>query len=102
MGRSQGLIVVGVVIALVVAASSAWLASGDPDGLERVAEDHEFIDTARDPGYEILPDYTVPGVEHEELSTVLAGAIGVAVAGAIGLGAGWLLRQRRASAPPEG
>ncbi|MDP2327776.1 MAG: PDGLE domain-containing protein [Dehalococcoidia bacterium] len=94
MGRNRSLILVGVAIAVVVAVSSAWLASGDPDGLERVAEDHEFIDTAKDPGYEILRDYTIPGVENERLSTALAGIVGIAVVGAIGLGAGVLLRRR--------
>lgn len=89
------LLFVGVAVAGVVAASSAWLASGDPDGLERVAEDKGFIDSAQDPGYEVLPDYTVPGVEDEGLSTALAGLIGVAVVAALGLGAGYLLRARR-------
>lgn len=94
MGRNRGLILIGVAIALLVAVSSAWLASGDPDGLERVAEDQDFIDTAQDPGYEVLPDYTIPGVEDERLSTAIAGIIGVAVVGALALGAGMLLRRR--------
>jgi len=94
MGRYRNLILVGVAIAVVVAVSSAWLASSHPDGLERVAEDHEFIDTAKGPGYEILPDYTIPGVENERLSTALAGIVGVAVVGALALGAGMLLRRR--------
>lgn len=99
MGRYRNLILVGVAIAVVVAVSSAWLASSHPDGLERVAEDHEFIDTAEGPGYEILPDYTIPGVENERLSTALAGIVGIAVVGAIGLGAGMLLRRRDTGTP---
>ena len=55
----------------------APLASADPDGLERVAEDHGFLQTARDALYSIIPDYTVPGVDGN-LSTILAGLIGVA------------------------
>ena len=97
--RYGALILVGLLIAGVVAVSSAWLASGDPDGLERVAEDKEFIDTAKDPGYEILPDYTVPGVDGE-ISTALAGVIGVVVVAALGIGAGYLLRARRPSSSP--
>lgn len=96
MSRNRSLIIVGIAIALVVAGASAWLASGEPDGLERVAEDHAFIDRAQDPGYQLLPDYTVPGIEDERLSTVLAGAIGVLAVAAIALGAGALLRRRRA------
>lgn len=99
MGRNRRLLIAGLAIALVVAVSSAWLASGDPDGLERVAEDHEFVDTAQDPGYEVLSDYTVPGVEDERWSTALAGVIGVAVVAALSLGAGILLRRRSATPP---
>ncbi|MDA1010894.1 MAG: PDGLE domain-containing protein [Chloroflexi bacterium] len=88
------MIVIGAAIAALVAVSSAWLASGDPDGLERVAEDEGFIETARDPGYEILPDYTVPGIDGE-LSTAIAGLIGVSLMLLIGLGAGRLLARRR-------
>lgn len=92
--RSRALIVAGLAIALVVAVSSSWLASSEPDGLERVAQDERFIDKAQEPGYEILPDYSVPGVDGV-LSTALAGVIGVAAVAALTLGAGYLLRARR-------
>jgi hypothetical protein len=92
------LVVVGVGIALVIAFASP-LASSSPDGLERVAEDKEFIDQARDPGYEIIPDYTFPGVENEALATILSGVVGVLIVAAIGLGAGYGLRARARSRP---
>ena len=93
MRSRTALIFTGLVIAAAVAVSSAWLASGDPDGLERVAEDKEFIETAKDPGYEILPGYTIPGIDGE-VSTALAGIVGVVVLLGVGLGAGHLLRRR--------
>ena len=93
MQKRTGLILGGLLIAAVIAISSAWLASSHPDGLERVAEDHEFIDTAKDPGYEILPDYTIPGIDGE-LSTALAGVVGVVIMLGVGLGAGYVLRRR--------
>lgn len=99
MGSYRNVILAGLVIAGIVAVSSAWLASGEPDGLERVAEDHEFADAAQEPGYEVLPDYTVPGIEHEQLSTALAGVIGIAAVAAIALGAGYILRVRRRETP---
>jgi hypothetical protein len=95
----RALILAGLVIAAVVAIASAWLASGSPDGLERVAEDKGFIETAKDPGYELLPDYTIPGVDGA-ISTALAGIVGVAIVAGLTLGAGYLLRSRRAAALP--
>lgn len=93
MKNRTSLIFAGVLIAALVAVSSAWFASGDPDGLERVAEDKGFIETAEDPAYEILPDYTIPGIDGE-ISTALAGVVGVVLMLGIGLGAGYLLRRR--------
>lgn len=93
MRRYRNVILAGLLIAGMVAISSAWLASGDPDGLERVAEEKDFLDRAEDPGYEILPDYTVPGVDGA-ISTALAGVIGVGVVAGLALGAGYVLRAR--------
>lgn len=76
--RWMSVIVVGLGAALLVALFSP-LASSQPDGLERVAQDKEFIDTAKDPSYEILPDYTIPGIENETLTTVLSGVVGIAI-----------------------
>lgn len=65
----------GLASALVVAAFSP-LASGSPDGLEFIAEQQGFLAAALDAPYEILPDYTVPFIGNEALTTILAVAIG--------------------------
>ena len=70
---------VGLAIALVVVFALAPLASSDPDGLEKVAEDKGFAEKAEDPRYEWLPDYTIPGIDDEYWSTVLSGSIGVGI-----------------------
>lgn len=70
--------VVGYVIAVAVTLL-APLASGSPDGLERVAEDAGFIERAQDAPYAIIADYVVPGIQNEGLATILAGVIGVTV-----------------------
>ena len=57
----------------------APLASGSPDGLERVAEDQGFIDTARDAPYTVIADYVFPGIQSEALATILGGVIGVTI-----------------------
>jgi cobalt/nickel transport system permease protein len=98
--HGSGWIVSGLVIALAVA-FAAPLASPDPDGLERVAEDHGFIETAQEPPYTIMPDYTVPFIEdNEAVSTILAGVIGILIVAGIGYGTARLVR-RKASQPPD-
>jgi cobalt/nickel transport system permease protein len=79
---SRGWVVAGVLIALAVVLLSP-LASADPDGLERVAQDVGFLGAGRSAPYEILPDYTVPFLGETPLSTILAGTIGMIVVGVI-------------------
>jgi hypothetical protein len=86
-----GVVAAGLGLALFVVLFSP-LASSDPDGLERVAEDREFIDEAKDPSYEILPDYTIPGVKNESVSTILSGIAGVLIVAGIGFGAAYVLK----------
>ena len=69
-------IVVGTILAAILA-TCAPLASSDPDGLERVAEDTGFIERATDAPYQLLPDYTIPWLGETSLSTIIAGLIGV-------------------------
>ena len=71
-------LIVGYIIAIAVTLL-APLASGSPDGLERVAEDRGFIETALDAPYSIIPDYTLPGIENEAVATILAGFVGVTI-----------------------
>jgi cobalt/nickel transport system permease protein len=75
---SRGWVVAGVLIALAVVLLSP-LASGDPDGLERVAGDLGFLATGQSAPYEIIPDYTIPFLGETALSTIAAGAVGVLV-----------------------
>jgi hypothetical protein len=70
--------IVGYFVAIAVALLSP-LASGSPDGLERVAEDKGFIDRAQDAPYGIIADYVFPGIENEAVATILAGIIGVTI-----------------------
>jgi len=72
---------IGLVVALIVAGVLSGFAAGDPDGLERVAIDEGFDETADDHALADSPlaDYAVEGVEDERLSTGLAGVVGVAI-----------------------
>jgi PDGLE domain-containing protein len=88
-----GGLLVTVGLALVV----SGFASGSPDGLERVAEDKGFLETARDHLFADGPlaDYTVRGVDNERLSTGLSGLIGVLVTFGVGLALFALVRALR-------
>lgn len=86
--------VIGLAIAALVVIVLAPLASSDPDGLNKVAEDHGFIGAARDAFYNILPGYEVPGLDGN-LSKVVAGLIGVAVVFGLMFLLGRLLARRR-------
>ena len=86
--------VIGLSIAALVVIILAPLASSDPDGLERAAEDLGFIGAARQAIFSIIPDYTVPGVDGN-LSTILAGLIGVVIVFGLMILLGRLLARRR-------
>lgn len=86
---------VGLLIALGLAILSP-LASPWPDGLEKVAEDKGFIETALEPAFEIIPDYVFPGVGNEALATILAGLAGTLILFGLSYGVGALLKRREA------
>lgn len=88
-------VIAGVVIACAVVVLFAPAASSDPDGLDRVSGDEGFAEHAEEPRYEWLPDYTVPGVDSEYFSLVLAGLIGVGIVFGMALGAGAAIRRSK-------
>ena len=86
--------VVGLVIAALVVIILAPFASGDPDGLMRVAGDLGFLESAADALYSIIPGYSVPGVDGDG-SKILAGLIGIAIVFAVMVLVGRLLARRK-------
>ena len=87
--------VAGLLIALALVVL-APLASANPDGLEWVAEQSGFLDLARDPVYNLIPDYLLPGVSNEAAGTILAGIIGALLVFGIFFAVTLLRRGRRA------
>lgn len=89
---------IALLICLAVACFSP-LASGSPDGLERVAEDQGFLGLAGNSPYEIIADYVFPGLTNEAGATILAGIIGTLILFGFAYGVAWLLTLgRRAKA----
>jgi cobalt/nickel transport system permease protein len=88
--------VLGLLLAVILAVASP-LASAHPDGLEWAAEQMGFMETAQGAGYEIIPDYVLPGINNEALATILAGILGVLIVFGVALGVAYMRRRRPAS-----
>jgi len=82
-----------LILALFLAILSP-LASSSPDGLEKMAEDKGFIDTALETSYNIIPGYVMPGIANDAVATILAGIIGTLVLFGIGYGLAKLLKAK--------
>lgn len=91
-------LILGLLVSALLAGGASFYASSSPDGLEKVAQDVGFIDTAKDHANSdtALADYGVKGVENERLSVGVAGVIGVIATGAVSGGLFLLLRRKRA------
>jgi cobalt/nickel transport protein len=89
------LVVTGLVLSLVLAGGVSYYASSQPDGLEKVAGDIGFLDSAKESAVEDGPlaGYGVAGVDNERISGGLAGVIGVASTAAVSFGLFYALRR---------
>ena len=95
------LIAGGLALSLVLAGGVSYYASSQPDGLEKVAGDVGFLDSAKESAVEDSPlaGYSVAGVENERISGGLAGVIGVASTAAISFGLFYALRRFKKDQP---
>jgi len=85
---------IALVLCLALALISP-LASGSPDGLERVGEDQGFIEQAQEAPFQLIADYIFPGIENEALATILAGLLGTLIIFGAVYGLARLLRLRK-------
>jgi len=85
-----------LLISALLAGGASFYASSSPDGLEKVAEDVGFIETAEDHtfGDFTLSDYGIAGLENARLSVGFAGLIGVVVTALVALGLFMLIRKK--------
>jgi hypothetical protein len=96
---SRSLLVIGLLVTITVAVVVSQFASGDPDGLEYVAQETGILDTATDHGAASSPlaDYGADLTDDGRLNTAAAGLLGVALTLSIGYGVFWVARRTRSN-----
>ena len=90
------LLIIGGIVAVVLAAVVSFYASSQPDGLEKVAGDHGISANERDSATAGSPlaDYSLSGVTNERLGGAAAGLVGVTVTAAVAFGLFYTVRRR--------
>ena len=96
-------VVAGLAVALALAFFVSPSASGDPDGLNKVASDTGIGAAETDHALDDAPTagYEVRGVDNDRMSTGVAGVIGVAVTFAVAGGVMLVVRRARRTGPAE-
>ena len=77
--RDKSFVIAGVIVCLVIAVLSPFIASADPDGLEKSAENLQV----NEEGSAIpvpFPDYTIGALGDGPLSEIIALALGILIA----------------------
>ena len=94
--KQRNFLISGFVASLFLAGVVSFYASSSPDGLEKVAQDIGFSETAKENTNAdgVLADYGVKGVDNERLSVGAAGVIGVIATGVISTGLFMLVRHK--------
>ncbi|GDX13832.1 hypothetical protein LBMAG02_6250 [Actinomycetes bacterium] len=84
------------IAALSLAGGLSFYASSSPDGLEKVAEDEGFLESAKDSALSNSPlaDYGLAGLDSERLSVGIAGVVGVVATAVIALALFTLIKKR--------
>ncbi len=95
------LIIVGFAVSLALAGGVSYYASSQPDGLEKVAGDVGFLDSAKESAVKDSPlaEYGLAGVDNERISGGLAGVIGVASTAAVSFAIFYGMRRFNKSKP---
>ncbi len=92
---TRALVVVGLLVALLLAGGVSFYASSAPDGLNRVAQDQGFSRTARShaSGKTPLAGYRTQGVQAQRFSHGVAGVVGSLVVLALAGGVTMVVRR---------
>lgn len=98
--RTKRFILLGLILSVVVAVVVSQFASSSPDGLEYVADNQGFTDTADDHAFADSPlaDYGSGVTDTDWVGTAVAGLVGVAVTFGVVYGLFWITRRRNPKA----
>ena len=93
------LIVVAVVICIIICCLSPYIASGDPDGLEKSAEDsglaEDFsVEEIKGIPDAIFPDYAFASAPDNQVLQSVALVIGTVLTLVVGLGIAYVVKRR--------
>ena len=93
---TKAVVAAGLLVALLLAGVASYYASGDPDGLNKVAQDKGFAATEMEHGAADGPfaGYETQGVDDGRLSGGLAGVVGAGVVLLLAGGTALALRRR--------
>ena len=96
--KDKNIVLAGLVICILIAVLAPFIASSNPDGLEKTAQD---VSNAKDSGiYEApMPDYTLPFLgEDNHYGGIIALIVGVLVTLTFAYIAAFAMQERK---PPE-
>ena len=93
---TKKIVLIGLAISIFIASMLSFYASANPDGLEFVAEQVGFLNTAKDSAVASSPlaDYALTGLENERFSVGIAGIVGVILTAIISFGLFTFLKKR--------
>jgi cobalt/nickel transport protein len=96
MKKQNKFLIAGFILSLFLAGVVSHYASSSPDGLEKVAGDIGFLESAKEHSNSdgVLADYGVKGIKNERLSTGAAGVIGVIATAGVSTGLFLVLRRK--------
>jgi cobalt/nickel transport system permease protein len=81
----RGILLGGGIITLILAVLSP-LASRHPDGLEWVAEQQGFLESAKSAFFNVMPGYVIPGISNQSIATIMAGILGIVIVFSVAFG----------------
>ncbi|MFH0888687.1 MAG: PDGLE domain-containing protein [Planctomycetota bacterium] len=88
------IVIVGLLVAFVLAIVLSPFASSSPDGLEKVGEAKGFIQKAHSFMTGLIPDYLFPGIKNEKVATAISGGLGVLIVFGLTYGLALTIRKK--------